>query len=126
MEVGGENHVGKLHTELSSLKRSVNRSHCVVAALLIAIVVLFVSFVAIAVSQGKAIESLKAREGLLPNPNVTFATRAGDRNVDDLTYGGSLFRGSGFWAPKKSLPGIYIYIYIYIYAICIYTHTHIL
>ena len=118
MDLGGDNRVAHLHTDLARLKRRVNRSHCVVAALLVAIVVLFVSFVAIAVSQGKAIESLKARQGLLPNPNVTFATRAGDRNVDDLTYGGSLFRGSGFWAPKKSLPGIFAICQFMTFIVC--------
>lgn len=94
-----------IHQEMMKLKRSVNRSNCMLVALWICVVILLVALIAVGASQGRLLRQLKEREGLLPYPNVTFATQSGDRNVDDLTYGGSLFRGSGFWARKNPLGG---------------------
>lgn len=97
--------LGHMHQEMMRMKRSVNRAQCLVATLTVLVVILAIALIAVGATQGHAIKYLKAREGLLPNPNVTFATQSGDRNVDGLTYGGSLFRGSGFWSTKKPLAG---------------------
>eukprot|EP00250_Pteridium_aquilinum_P002008 c12222_g1_i2 orf=81-1376(+) len=101
----GDQRLGLMHQEMMTLKRSVNRSNCVVAALAVIVLVLAIALVAVVARQSHAISYLKARQGLLPHPNVTFATRSGNRNLDGLTYGGSLFRGSGFWSAKSSLKG---------------------
>lgn len=102
---GGDDRLGMMHQEMMKLKRSMNRSNCVVAALGVLVVVLAITLVAVGAKQGHSIMHLKARQGLLPHPNVTFATRSGNRNLDGLSYGGSLFRGSGFWSAKTSLRG---------------------
>lgn len=102
---GGDGRLGLMHQEMMQLKRSMNRSNCIVAGLGVLVLVLTIALVAVGAKQGHSIKHLKARQGLLPHPNVTFATRSGDRNVDGLTYGGSLFRGSGFWSAKKALKG---------------------
>ncbi|KAI5060856.1 hypothetical protein GOP47_0023361 [Adiantum capillus-veneris] len=102
MQMEGDR-LGHLHQEVMKLKRSVMRSQWLVAALTVLVVILAIALIALGATQGSTIKRLKSRQGLLPNPNVTFATRTGDRKVNDLTYGGSLFRGSGFWAAKRSL-----------------------
>ncbi|MCO5558204.1 hypothetical protein L7F22_011783 [Adiantum nelumboides] len=93
--------LGHLHQEVMKLKRSVTRSQWLVAALTVLVVILAIALIALGATQSNIIKRLKSRQGLLPNPNVTFATRSG--KINDLTYGGSLFRGSGFWAAKLSL-----------------------
>ncbi|MCO5561990.1 hypothetical protein L7F22_015616 [Adiantum nelumboides] len=102
MQMEGDR-LGHLHQEVMKLKRSVTRSQWLVAALTVLVVILAIALIALGATQTNTIKRLKSRQGLLPNPNVTFATRSGDRQINDLTYGGSLFRGSGFWAAKLSL-----------------------
>lgn len=94
-----------LHQELHSLRKSVRTAQCLTAALGVLVLALFIALIAVGASQGKRIKELRGREGLLDNPNVTFASNSGYRNMEGLTYGGSLFRGSGFWAGKTALPG---------------------
>lgn len=94
-----------IHKDMMKLKKSVDRSRCLVLSLGIAVILLAIALIALGASQGSMIRKLKKYQGLLPRPNVTFATQSGDRNVDGLTYGGSLFRGSGFWSTRTPLAG---------------------
>ncbi|MCO5596817.1 hypothetical protein L7F22_050887 [Adiantum nelumboides] len=105
MEEGHDQRLGMIHQDMMKLKRSANRENCVVLALLVLVLILAVALIVVGAKHGHAIERLKSRQGLLPNSNVTFATRSGNHNLDGLTYGGSLFRGSGFWSAKASLKG---------------------
>lgn len=103
MEAGDR--LGHMHQEVMRLKTSVTRAQWLVAVLTVLVVILAIALITLGATQSHSIKNLKARQGLLPNPNVTFATRSGDRKINDLAYGGSLFRGSGFWAAKVSLAG---------------------
>uniref|UniRef100_A0A0D6R9A4 Attractin/MKLN-like beta-propeller domain-containing protein n=1 Tax=Araucaria cunninghamii TaxID=56994 RepID=A0A0D6R9A4_ARACU len=94
-----------LHHQVQSLKRSVKRSMFAVATLAVVVVGLLIALIAVGASQGKSIKNLKHRPEIIKNPTVAFATGRKDNNVEGFTYGGSLFRGSGFWSTKASLPG---------------------
>jgi hypothetical protein len=99
--------VFNVQQELARMRRAVRLTQWLILALALLVVVLLVALAAVGGTQGRLIRGLKRREGLLDYPNVTFASNSGYRNVDGLTYGGSLFRGSGFWAAKTSLPGTF-------------------
>ncbi|EFJ25149.1 hypothetical protein SELMODRAFT_413878 [Selaginella moellendorffii] len=90
--------------ELKRLRRSSVRLRRALLGLSAAFLALAVIVAAIAGLQGTKISSLDDRQGLISNPNVAFASRTGRKNLNGLTYGGSLFRGSGFWAMKPRLP----------------------
>jgi hypothetical protein len=98
--------VFNVQQELARMRRAVRLTQWLILALALLVVVLLVALAAVGGTQGRLIRGLKRREGLLDYPNVTFASNSGYRNVDGLTYGGSLFRGSGFWAAKASLPEV--------------------
>jgi len=98
--------VFNVQQELARMRRAVRLTQWLILALALLVVVLLVALAAVGGTQGRLIRGLKRREGLLDYPNVTFASNSGYRNVDGLTYGGSLFRGSGFWAAKTILPEV--------------------
>lgn len=97
--------IGLLHGEIRTLKRSVNRSIYAVIALAVVVVVLLIALIAVGASQQSSIRNLKQKAGIVKNPTVAFVTGYGHKSIEGLTYGGSLFRGSGFWATKVHLPG---------------------
>ncbi|KAL2644415.1 hypothetical protein R1flu_012002 [Riccia fluitans] len=90
--------------EMESIRRSQKRNCRIVAILLFLMTLVILALVIVAGTQARTIRRLNDRKGLLPHPNVTFASSSGDRTIDGLTYGGSLFRGSGFWTPRDDLP----------------------
>ncbi|KAL3697751.1 hypothetical protein R1sor_011827 [Riccia sorocarpa] len=90
--------------EMDSIKRSQKRNCRIIGLLLFLLSVVILALVAVAGTQARTIRRLNDRKGLITHPNVTFASYAGDRELDGLTYGGSMFRGSGFWTPRENLP----------------------
>jgi hypothetical protein len=98
-EAGG----GRMQYEMEQLKRSVRISQFAVAALGVLVLALLIALAAVGASQNHKIQSLRNEVTVLPN--VTLSSNSGDRTSGGLTYGGSLFRGSGFWASRVSLPG---------------------
>ena len=99
--------VGQLHGEIQRLERSVNGSIYAVAALVVVVVALLIALIAVGVSQQSSIRHLRQKVGIVKNPTVAFVTGFHHKNIEGLTYGGSLFRGSGFWATKAHLPGMF-------------------
>jgi len=97
--------VGHLHGDIQRLKRSVNRSIYALAGLAVVVVGLLIALIAVGISQHNSIHDLRQKVGIVKNPTVAFVTGFGHKNIEGLTYGGSLFRGSGFWATKAQLPG---------------------
>ncbi|CAM6127266.1 unnamed protein product [Calypogeia fissa] len=101
----GDGAMANLHRELMEMKRSQKRCQRILAALLAIVSIIVLALIIVVAIDAHRIDYLKQREGLLPHPNVTFASFSGDKTVDGLTYGGSLFRGSGFWSSRVPLPG---------------------
>ncbi|GLJ38587.1 hypothetical protein SUGI_0786750 [Cryptomeria japonica] len=97
--------VGYLHGEVRSLKRSLHRFTIAVTVLSVVVVAIFIALIAVGASQHNSIKNLKQKAGTIEDPKVAFATGFGDRNIEGFNYGGSLFRGSGFWSTRKALPG---------------------
>lgn len=99
---------GHLHEEVRSLKRSLHRFTIGVTVLSVVVVAIFIALIAVGASQHNSIKNLRARAGIIKDPKVAFAIGSTDRNIQGLNYGGSLFRGSGFWSTRKGLPGIFL------------------
>ena len=99
--------VGKLHGKIQRLKHSVNGSIYAVEALVVVVVALLIALIAVGVSQQSSIRHLRQKVGIVKNPTVAFVTGFGHKNIEGLTYGGILFIGSGFWATKAHLPGMF-------------------
>lgn len=97
--------VGHLHGDIQRLKRSMNWSIYALACLAVVVVGLLIALIAIGIPQHNSLHDLRQKVGIVKNPTVAFVTGFGHKNIEGLTYGGSLFRGSGFWATKAQLPG---------------------
>ncbi|KAG6554313.1 hypothetical protein Mapa_004229 [Marchantia paleacea] len=100
----GDGALANFSQELQQIRRSQKRNCRILAVILLLLFFVLLALIIVAGTQARTIRRLKDRQGLLPHPNVTFASYSGDRNVNGLTYGGSLFRGSGFWNPRTPLP----------------------
>lgn len=100
----GDGAMANLHRDVQQMKRSMRRCQYILGALLLIFSLALLALIIVAGVQARHINRLKEREGLLPHPNVTFASNSGDQSVNGLTYGGSLFRGSGFWSSRNVLP----------------------
>ncbi|KAJ7561128.1 hypothetical protein O6H91_03G014900 [Diphasiastrum complanatum] len=96
--------ISRMQLDLQQLKRSLYRFQLAVIGLAVVLMLLLVALITVGSLHGNRIHRLDQHEGLIARPNVTFASQSGNRTLDGLTYGGSLFRGSGFWAPKAILP----------------------
>lgn len=101
--MGMESDAASVNYELQRLRRSVRTAKLLTLLLAFIVLALFIAIAAVGVSQAKKISNLNS---LAHAQSVILGSgQSSLRNKADVTYGGSLFRGSGFWATKLPLPG---------------------
>lgn len=105
IDMDGDGRMLRVQDDVQRLKKTVNRALLMIGVLAFLVLVLLVTLIAVGASNRHRISNLQKYRGLVPHPNVTFASNAGNRTLNGLTYGGSLFRGTGFWGQRNKLPG---------------------
>lgn len=100
--MGMESDSGSLGYEVQRLRRSVRTALLLTLLLGLLVLALLVALAAVGASQHKQISRLQRDDGAT---DVFLGAKSASRNRDGATYAGSLFRGSGFWASRNSLPG---------------------